>query len=172
MRSSNALTPPPVSERDPAKAYREFMGETPTTTLRIKSMRAWHEDHLEIVLPGEPMGAVRQNRSDAWKQRPAVLRYREFRDRLRDAAGEVPDANDVLRVDIEATFEPPKSWPKKKRLAAIGELHRVRPDKDNIEKAVTDCLWRQDAAIADGRTTKRWGWEAKLVVRIYVNPLE
>jgi Holliday junction resolvase RusA-like endonuclease len=41
---------------------------------------------------------------------------------------------------IYAGFTIPKSWSKKKRLAAAGRPHTSKPDADNVAKAVLDAL--------------------------------
>ncbi len=47
-----------------------------------------------------------------------------------------------LRFDMTIYLEPPKSWSKKKRQAALrGEIRAtVKPDKDNVEKLVKDAI--------------------------------
>jgi len=40
-----------------------------------------------ITVPGNPVGKPRMTRKDKWAQRPCVLRYREWADRARAAAG-------------------------------------------------------------------------------------
>ena len=120
-----------------------------------------------IRLPGAPMGKPRMTRRDKWAKRGCVVRYREWADRLRAAAGELPPAERVVELSWQATFEPPPSWSKKRRVAAIGQLHRSTPDLDNIAKGVADILYPGgDSAIAHGTFTKRWGWEAGLEIKI------
>jgi len=122
---------------------------------------------MVIRLPGVLLGKPRMTRRDKWKQRPCVLRYREWCDQLRAAAGPVPPAESVIELSWVATFSPPPSWPKKRRVAAIGELHRVRPDRDNVDKQVLDALYPDgDSAIARGTIDKRWGWDAGIEIRI------
>ena len=52
-----------------------------------------------------------------------------------------------------------------------GTWHFIKPDADNIEKALFDALkgivWRDDCLIADHRTTKHWGPEACITVTFY-----
>lgn len=75
-----------------------------------------------------------------------------------------------VRVQIIAVFEIPKSWPRKKREAALGTLHTQRPDRDNIEKWVLDGMNRvafaDDGQVADGRTVKMWGLKAETLVEV------
>jgi len=130
-------------------------------------MAAWRGNVLTIVMPGAPIGKPRMTQRDKWAQRPAVLRYREWADRLREIAGAVPDAEKVVSLSWTAYFEPPRSWSKSRRVAAIGKTHRAKPDRDNVDKAVLDVLYPDgDQGIADGVLRKRWDWEPRLEIRI------
>lgn len=130
----------------------------------------WRGNVLTIVMPGAPIGKPRMTRRDKWTQRPAVLRYREWADRLREVAGAVPSASEVVDLSWTAYFEPPKSWSKKRREEAIGTKHRVKPDSSNILKGIEDILWpKGDSALADGSYAKRWDWEPRLEIRIEVS---
>jgi Holliday junction resolvase RusA-like endonuclease len=121
----------------------------------------------EIVVLGTPLGKPRMTRRDKWKKRPCVMRYREWADKVRAAAGTVPPAERVKSLSWVATFEPPASWSKKRWSKAIGTLHQVKPDRDNLDKGILDILYpRGDQAIAHGTITKRWGLQARLVIRI------
>lgn len=75
-----------------------------------------------------------------------------------------------VRLTIYATFEPPKSWSKKKTAEHLNRHHVQRPDLDNIGKAIGDGLNRiafaDDSQIADMRVVKTWGPTARTVVRI------
>ena len=75
-----------------------------------------------------------------------------------------------IAVDVEAIFEPPPSWSKKKRAAHMGQWHTQRPDRDNIEKAILDGLNRiafvDDSQVAAGSSLKRWGEKAETRVTI------
>ena len=37
-----------------------------------------------------------------------------------------------------------------------GALHRAKPDRDNIDKAILDALFTDDSGIAAGHLEKRW----------------
>lgn len=51
----------------------------------------------------------------------------------------------------------PQSWPKYKRAELDGELHRQKPDLDNLLKSLFDALHGEDCHIASlGRLEKRW----------------
>lgn len=100
------------------------------------------------------MGKPRMTQRDRWKKRPNVVRYREFCDRIRAAAGAVPQ--NVYSVIVYAYLPMPKSWSKKKLLLMPSQLMQQRPDWDNIGKAVCDALFEEDSMLAGGMTWKFW----------------
>jgi len=108
-----------------------------------------------------PMGKPRMTRADKWKKRPEVLRYRAFCDHVRLLGVKLPEANSHI------TFIPPlpKSWSKKKRAEMNGKPHQSKPDKDNLEKALLDALFEDDAHIWDSRVTKLWGEVRQIIIR-------
>lgn len=71
----------------------------------------------------------------------------------------------AIRVDIIATFSTAKAerW---------GAPHTHKPDKDNIEKMILDCLAKagalggDDARVADGATRKVWGRAGSMAVTV------
>jgi Holliday junction resolvase RusA-like endonuclease len=130
---------------------------------------------IKFIIPGNAIGKPRMTRSDKWKRRPCVLRYRAWADmvrrEVRKQVGSLPPAERVLSLNWVATFVPPKSWNKAKKDAAIGTIHRQKPDRDNIDKALLDVLYEEDKAIGAGRIVKRWGNEAKLEIEIEFEPL-
>jgi len=75
-----------------------------------------------------------------------------------------------VRLSVAATFEPAKSWSKKKVAGHINRPHTQRPDGDNILKAVSDGLNRiafeDDAQIAAFSFSKVWGPVARTVVTV------
>ena len=135
-----------------------------------------HENHslltsrITFIIPGTPLGKPRMTRRDKWKKRPSVVRYREWSDAARIAAGPMPEPERIARLDWVAYFEPPQSWSKRERADAIGTLHRSRPDRDNIDKAILDTLFETDSAIACGTIRKVWGEPARIEVTIEVLP--
>lgn len=98
-----------------------------------------------MIIEIEPMGAVRQSRKDAWDPRPAVVRYRAFRDelRLKMPGYQLPDELPFITFHISM----PKSWSKKKTLQMWGEPHQSKPDLDNLIKAFKDALAVDDAHV-------------------------
>ena len=112
-----------------------------------------------------PMGAVRMNKSDAWKKRPAVLRYRAFKDALRLQAP--PLRKDPMIVNLEFHIPMPASWSEKKKAAMFGGFHRTKPDVDNIFKACTDTLWPDnDSLIAKTTASKFWAYKGRILMEV------
>lgn len=108
-----------------------------------------------------PMGKPRMTGADKWKKRPEVLRYRAFCDHVRLLGVKLPEANSHVTFILPM----PKSWSKKKRAEMNGKPHQSKPDKDNLEKALLDALFEDDAHIWDSRVTKLWGEEGQIIIR-------
>ena len=102
-----------------------------------------------------PVSKPRQTQADRWKKRPAVLRYRKFADEIREAAA---SNNFILSrtISIQFCMPMPSSWSKKKRLLRDGSPHDVRPDLDNLIKAVCDALCEEDKYNYRITASKHW----------------
>jgi Holliday junction resolvase RusA-like endonuclease len=113
---------------------------------------------LSFIIPGVPIGKPRQTRRDKWKQRPCVLRYREWADTAREAAG-FTQKNGLclpLSLVVVAYFPMPASWSKAKQFAHKGQPHTSKPDADNVIKSVMDALFQNDEMIYRISCTKYW----------------
>lgn len=107
-----------------------------------------------------PVPAPRQVRSDRWKQRPSVLRYRAFRDHVKLL-------NIDVRVGSAITFYMPmsKSWSKKKKAKHDGQPHMSKPDLDNLIKALLDAVYKEDSQIWKlGQTKKIWAYTGAIEI--------
>lgn len=112
---------------------------------------------FEFLVRGEAIPKPRQTQRDRWARRPCVLRYRAWADQLRAAAmvaGGVP--RDASEIEAEVWLPMPASWSAKKREAASGEPHRVKPDASNLLKAIEDALIPDDQKLYRATVTKRW----------------
>ncbi|NBW13846.1 MAG: RusA family crossover junction endodeoxyribonuclease [Caulobacteraceae bacterium] len=73
-------------------------------------------------------------------------------------------------LNVICVFEVPKSWPKKRRAAALGGPHTSKPDCDNVVKSIKDGLtriaWADDAQVWRETTIKTWGETASTTVTI------
>jgi len=108
-----------------------------------------------FTIPGAPMGKPRMTRRDKWKKRPAVVKYRNWADRARAAAPSDLPA-EPISVSWVAYLPLPKSWRKPLQDAMRWQLHRHKPDRDNIDKALLDALFKNDAGVCQGTLEKRW----------------
>ena len=99
-------------------------------------------------------------RADAWKKRPAVLRYRAFRD-------DVQAHRVVFCNGDRVTFwvPMPASWSDAKRVRQDGQPHQQRPDIDNLLKALLDAIYEDDAGIWHiGGAQKRWARDGAIEI--------
>lgn len=77
-----------------------------------------------------------------------------------------------VSLDIRITRSIPKSWPSKKRQAALrGRLHATgKPDLDNVVKLVGDALngiiWRDDSQITSVTCSRHFGEVEQSVISI------
>jgi Holliday junction resolvase RusA-like endonuclease len=120
-----------------------------------------------------PVAKPRMTRRDAWTMRPqdrhrarkCVLDYLEYKEELQFQAFpnfEMPESG----YQVIFVLPMPKSWSIKKKEAMNGKPHQQTPDKDNLEKALLDALCPDgDARIWDGRCTKVWGVEGKIIIK-------
>lgn len=109
----------------------------------------------ELTVAIVPIGKPRMTQRDRWKKRPCVLKYRAFADELRaQTDGMIPE--DPVSVSWVAWFPFPKSYSKKKRAALAGTIHRQKPDRDNVDKAILDVLFKEDCRVGHGELCKRW----------------
>lgn len=106
---------------------------------------------------GAPVPKPRQTRSDRWKKRPCVARYREWADHVRDVATTTGIPLQPIKLAIVAYMPIPKSWNRYKRETLAGKPHRQSPDIDNLIKAQADALYpKGDEMINEMRGRKFW----------------
>lgn len=108
-----------------------------------------------------PVPKPRQTRADKWKKRPSVIRYRNFADQVRAAGITIPECGYHILFIIPM----PKSWSTKKKQFMDGQPHQQTPDKDNLEKALLDAVYKDDSHIWDGRVSKYWGWKGSIIIK-------
>lgn len=152
--------------RQEAKRLLGGQGPIKSTDQPQLDIRTATPGRIEFIVYGDPMGAPRMTRKDKWQQRDCVVRYRAAKDRIREAAGKIPEPSTIRSLSWVAFIAPPSSWSDKKRQAAMGTLHRSKPDRDNIDKGILDALFSEDSAIASGTIEKRWGVPARLEITI------
>lgn len=102
--------------------------------------------------PIVPVPAPRQVRSDKWKPRPGVVRYRAYRDEIRLRRVWAPTDGDLVVFLLPI----PSSWSQKQQRAADGQPHRQKPDTDNLLKALLDATYAEDAHLWTITPAKVW----------------
>jgi Holliday junction resolvase RusA-like endonuclease len=113
-------------------------------------------NYIEVIVPGEPIGAPRMTQRDKWMKRPVVVRYNDWREaaRLAMIAAGVKNAPD--EIEVFAWLMMPKTWNAEKRAEHDGQFAKERkPDVDNILKAVLDCFG-EDKGVGRALVIKRW----------------
>ena len=120
---------------------------------------------IEFVVPGTPVAKGRPKFSlrggFAKAYTPAKTRNAElnilncFKEQVKDF--KMP-SNGPISLCITFFMPTPTSISKKKKEALKGTCHLVRPDADNLAKAVCDALngyaWQDDSAIFSLKVTK------------------
>ena len=107
-----------------------------------------------FTIPVVPMGKPRMTQADKWRRRECVVRYRGYADAIRaetEGRMEAP-----VSVSWVAYLPIPPSWSGAKRRAHMGQPHKSKPDRDNIDKGILDALFEADACVASGVLVKRW----------------
>ena len=97
---------------------------------------------------------------DKWDKRPCVMQYWAFKQEVQLKKVTLPEAYHVIFI-----MPMPKSWSKKKRAELSDQPHKQVPDKDNLEKALLDAIYGDDSHKWDGRVTKIWGYEGRIIVK-------
>ena len=126
---------------------------------------------LSFTIPGKPFGkqrarTTRQGRMYTPKETVA------FESLVRAMALEIfsQPIEGPIGVKVLAIFEPPPSWSKRKRAAALNTWHTQKPDSDNIIKAVLDGLNRvafaDDSQVSSQHCEKVWGIRAQTLVTL------
>lgn len=114
-----------------------------------------------IIIDIDPIGKPRMTKADAWKKRPCVLRYWEFKDELvkqcKQAGYELEE-----KLDLVFFIPMPKSWSKKKRKVMNMQPHKQKPDWDNISKAFCDCLSKDDSKVWKASVEKYWSEKGEI----------
>ena len=120
---------------------------------------------IMIEIDMDPMSKPRQTRSDVWRRRPVILRWRAWADEIRAICKEknfVPSNELIMRFYIKM----PKSWSQKKRDEHLGQPHtQNRLDCDNLAKAVMDALIKDDGRVHFLQVEKRWGERGAIVLK-------
>ncbi|MVK37642.1 RusA family crossover junction endodeoxyribonuclease [Staphylococcus aureus] len=86
--------------------------------------------------------------------------------------GQMPKLNleRALKIELDFYFPLLKSWSKKKKSEMVGQYKVTKPDIDNLIKTVLDAcnghVWKDDNQITEITSSKRYGLEPKIIIRI------
>lgn len=103
----------------------------------------------------------RMTRSDKWKKRPETARYWAFKDEVRLKKVSVPEGGAHITFVMPMT----KGWSNKKKAEMNGKPHQMKPDWDNLAKALFDAIYEDDAHIHDVRVSKIWGEKGEIWIK-------
>ena len=122
---------------------------------------------MNLIFEIDPVPKPRMNRSDAWKKRPCVVRYWEYKDKLVEIAKEFDFKLNSGILSVEFYIPMPKSWSVKKKSRMVFQPHTQRPDLDNLIKAFQDCLLEEDSHIHTFyNVSKKWSGTGCIIVNV------
>ena len=108
-----------------------------------------------------PVAKPRMTQSDKWKQRPCVMKYWQFCDEVRATGVELPESGAAVIFVLPM----PVSWSKKKRDTFNGTAHQTKPDLDNLLKALSDAVHKEDCRIWNYvGLQKIWGYKGRIEI--------
>lgn len=141
------------------------------------ALKSTPSEPLSFTVPGPPCPKPRQSRSDKWKKRPSVVRYREWADLARAVSRKVINRKfpglvlrSYGRVKAVMYFPIPRSWNKVTQAKMEGQPHELRPDIDNCGKSLLDALYPTgDSRVHKLELEKLWddGAGARVEVTLY-----
>jgi len=121
-----------------------------------------------------PVSAPRMTQSDRWKlnpvhpdinkrQRPVVTKYFAYKNQLIQQGNEMSfEMKEIL--DILFLIPMPNSWSAKKKDKMNGMPMKVKPDTDNLIKAVKDTFCKNDSNIYREISEKRWAFKGSVII--------
>jgi Holliday junction resolvase RusA-like endonuclease len=152
-----------MASRGPQSKLRakRFTGKRSLAKTQALAELMWHgPECITLQLSRKAMGKPRMTQRDKWAKRDCVMAYREFADALRMVAGaNLPPASRVKMLDVHASFATADA-------SLWGKPYQQKPDADNIVKACTDPLWKDDQKLGELRVRRTW--MARDLVTIYI----
>ncbi len=121
-----------------------------------------------------PISAPRMTQSDKWRlnpehpdinkrQRIVVTKYFAYKNDLLTQAKkmnyEIKSVLDVLFI-----IPMPNSWSEKEKKKMNGLPCKVKPDTDNLVKAIKDTFCKNDSHIWKEISEKRWGFRGSVII--------
>lgn len=129
---------------------------------------------IHLRIPGKPQTKQRARVGRNGGYTPKATADAEARIKQIAMAAGITQMEGPLTLICKFVYAPPKSWSKRKRQDAMGTWKTSTPDKDNLEKLVSDALnkiaYKDDAQIVASKVTKFWGQEDATFIRIEPAP--
>lgn len=128
--------------------------------------------HFDAV----PFGKPRMTQSDKWRtnpnhkdpnkrQRKPVTEYFRYKDSLLWQAKSIGyEMGDYIDVVFFIPF--PESYSKKKKEELNGMPHLLKPDTDNLVKALKDIFKGEDSVVWLDHAEKRWAFKGSIIIYI------
>lgn len=107
----------------------------------------------------EPCPKPRMTQRDKWKKRPCVMKYRAFKDKCRLFGVSLPQP---CRVIFHMPL--PKKMGQRARQSMLGKPHTIKPDLDNLLKAICDAVLMDDSRLWSIHAEKRWSPSAGIEI--------
>jgi Holliday junction resolvase RusA-like endonuclease len=115
----------------------------------------------KMLYPISPVAKPRMTRSDVWKKRTCVMKYRNFKDQCRLHNVQIRNEGSSITFYIKM----PKSWSKKKKFEMDGTPHIQVPDLSNLLKAIEDAIFLDDSMIWNYRGLEKiWAYEGSIEI--------
>jgi len=119
----------------------------------------------DYVFDVKPVAKPRMTQRDKWANRPCVLKFWAFKEELLLTATllgfELPDQ---FLITYNIPF--PKSYSVKKKDGLRGQPHKMKPDIDNLTKAVLDVFKEKDQSVWSHWPRKFWSDDPSIVITI------
>jgi len=134
--------------------------------------------NVQFTIPGKPVGKGRPKFARRGK---FVTTYTpeqtvSFENLVKLQAAKAMEGKDLIEgpvaVRLKISITPPTSWSEKKRLRALnGEvLPTVKPDVDNVQKAIYDAcngiVWHDDKQVCDVVLIRRYAATSETAVLV------
>ena len=121
-----------------------------------------------------PVSAPRMTQSDRWRlnpehpdinkrQRPVVTKYFAYKNELIRQGKQINfEMKEIL--DVLFLIPMPNSWSDKKKERMNGMPMKVKPDTDNLIKAIKDTFCKNDSHIYREISEKRWAFKGSIII--------
>jgi len=131
------------------------------------------ESLKEYIIPMDPFPAPRMSRRDRFRPSPSAQRFYGNRDEMRAHLSTLGISELPPAMGFSFHIPVSKSWSNAKKELHIGGMHQMKPDLDNLIKAVLDSITygkgRDDAHLGSILFAQKvWATEGAGRIMLYV----